>query len=384
MLGSRVFPSVRAARSVLAGSTRVSAAAGMVPCRVVKSYPAVAASMTGGVRFNSTSTSSDIQTTLPNFDTLAETASNALPALSSDQIGYLNSIGLADGWGPTATIERILEATHVYSGLPWWGTIIAATVGIRVLMVPLYIKASANAAKMSKVKPELDQCLSDMQNASNQQEQMEAAAARKKIMKAHDIHMTHQLFPILQLPVAYGFFQALRKMAAHPVDGFADQGYAWFTDLSAVDPYCGLQALAAVVVIGMVRSGGETGAQQMNPLMKKMMTYLPIASIFITKNFAGAVVLYFAANSIFSFAQTTLLRSAWFRRMVNLPDITAPPPPAPGAPKAPATVSEWWTQFNETSNKKVEKKMKSSNAKVEAMQRRKAAAASPDNFIKKH
>lgn len=247
-------------------------------------------------------------------------------------------------------------------------------------MFPLYVKASANAAKMSHVKPELDEALQDLQNASNQQEQLLAAQKRKKIMKEHDIKMSHQFFPMLQLPIAYGFFQGLRKMANYPVEGFQTQGLSWFENLSAVDPYCGLQVLTAAVVIGMVRSGGETGAQQMNPLMKKVMIWLPIASIFITKEFSAAVVLYFAANATFSFFQTMLLRSAWFRKTMKMPEMAKRDP---NAPQGPATVSEWWSLFNEKTNKKVENKMKTSNAKVEAMSRRKTIST-PDNFIKKH
>lgn len=334
-------------------------------------------------RFNSTSSTapSDIKTTLTNFDTeQVSTGTEVVSSLTSDQVGYLNSIGLADGWGPTAIIERILEITHVYTGLPWWATIAVATVGIRAAMVPLYVKASANAAKMSHVKPELDKALSDLQNAANQQEQLQAAANRKKIMKDHDIKLSHQFFPMLQLPIAYGFFQGLRKMANHPVEGFQTQGLSWFENLSAVDPYCGLQVLTTAVVVGMVRSGGETGATQINPLMKKLLLWLPIVSIFITKEFSAAVVLYFAVNSTFSFFQTLLLRSEWFRTFMKMPEMAKP---NPDAPKGPSTVSEWWADFNEKSQQKLEKKKQAANAKSDALQKKKIAST-PQNFIKRH
>lgn len=338
-------------------------------------------------RFNSTSaqtstTASDIKTTLTNFDTeqVSNNADQIATTLTSDQAGYLHSIGLADGWGPTAIIERILEITHVYTGLPWWATIAVATVGIRAAMVPLYVKASANAAKMSHVKPELDKALSDLQHAGNQQEQLQAAANRKKIMKENDIKMSHQFFPMIQLPIAYGFFQALRKMANYPVEGFQTQGLAWFEDLSAVDPYCGLQILTAAVVVGMVRSGGETGATQINPLMKKLLLWLPIVSIFITKEFSAAVVVYFAINSTFSFFQTLLLRSQWFRTFMQMPEMAKP---NPDAPKGPSTVSEWWSDFNEKNQQKLEKKKQAANSKADAMQKRKISST-PQNFIKRH
>lgn len=372
MIGNRIFHSLKATHTSRVGLGR-------------KALPALTISpLMFSKRFNSSASTSsnDIKTTLTNFDveSTASSITEPLTTLTLDQIGYLNSIGFAQGWGPTASIERILEVAHVYTGLPWWGTIVATTIAVRCIMFPLYVKASANAAKMSHVKPELDEALQDLQNASNQQEQLLAAQKRKKIMKEHDIKMSHQFFPMLQLPIAYGFFQGLRKMANYPVEGFQTQGLSWFENLSAVDPYCGLQVLTAAVVIGMVRSGGETGAQQMNPLMKKVMIWLPIASIFITKEFSAAVVLYFAANATFSFFQTMLLRSAWFRKTMKMPEMAKRDP---NAPQGPATVSEWWSLFNEKTNKKVENKMKTSNAKVEAMSRRKTIST-PDNFIKKH
>ena len=215
---------------------------------------------------------------------------------------------------------------------------------------------------MAKIKPELDQVMQELREAENPQEQVQAAHKRKALMKDNDVHMSHQMFPVLQLPIAYGFFQGLRKMANHPVEGFSTQGNAWFADLTQVDPYCGLQIISAAVVVSMVRGGngtpeqekketekqekkgrlgGETGAAAMNPMMKKVMTYVPILSIFITKELSAAVVLYFAANSIFSFIQALVLRNKYFRKFAKMPPIVAPAS-IPGAKQPPATVSEWW------------------------------------------
>lgn len=334
----------------------------------------------GFARYNSSSSGNEIKTELTPLEELKNQATNASD-LTSDQIGYLDSIGLAQGYGPTALVERLLEYSHVYTGLPWWATIIVTTFAVRSVMFPLYIKSSINAAKMTKVKPELDAIMKDLREAESPQEQMTAANNRKKLMKKHDIHMTHQMFPILQLPIAYGFFQALRKMANHPVDSFSTQGYAWFQDLSQVDPYCGLQILTAAVVVGMVRMGGETGAANMNPLMKKIMTYAPIASIFITKELSAAVVLYFAANSIFSFVQAFILRNKRFRKIARMPALVSPAS-NPNAPKQPTTVSEWWKDMNKNMNQNVEKKMSESNNKLAAIHRRKNESSS--GFIKKH
>ncbi|CUM50894.1 uncharacterized protein AC631_01297 [Debaryomyces fabryi] len=338
------------------------------------------------IRFNSTKSSeiadkvSEIKNELTSFDHDVN-PTGYISDMTSDQLGYLDSIGLAQGYGPTALIERLLEYSHVYTGLPWWATIILTTAAVRSVMFPLYVKASINGAKMAKIKPELDQVMKELREAENPQEQVQAAHKRKALMKDNDVHMSHQMFPVFQLPIAYGFFQGLRKMANHPVEGFSTQGNAWFEDLTQVDPYCGLQIISAAVVISMVRLGGETGAAAMNPMMKKVMTYVPILSIFITKELSAAVVLYFAANAIFSFIQALVLRNKYFRKFAKMPPIV-PPSSIPGAKQPPATVSEWWKEFNQNMNQNVGKKMKESNTKLGAIHKRKNEVS--NGFIKKH
>ncbi|KAK6460987.1 cytochrome oxidase biogenesis protein [Scheffersomyces coipomensis] len=279
------------------------------------------------IRFNSTNsttTTPTISNTLPSFEEVnsstGEIIDKITTTLHSTELGYLDSIGMAQGWGPTATIEKLLEITHVYTGLPWWGTIVCLTIGIRLILFPLYMKSSVNMSKMQKVKPQLDQIMNDVKNAETSNERYLALQERKQIMKSEGIKTYLSAAPLIQLPFAYGFFQALRKMANHPVEGFENEGYAWFQNLADVDPYLGLQGISAALIIMVIRFGGETGMnQQMAKPMKTMLTLLPIASIFITKNFSAAVVLYFMINSIFSLIQASLFKSSYFRKILKMP-----------------------------------------------------------------
>lgn len=331
------------------------------------------------VRHNSSAP--EIKTTLTDFSQ-TQAVADALPTttLHSDQLGYLQSIGLADGWGPTALLERLLEVTHVYTGLPWWATIVCTTIAVRTVMFPIYVKLSANMAKMSKVKPELDQLMNDIRSGDNE-EKMVAMRRRNKLYKEHDIKTSHLFLPILQLPVAYGFFQATRKMAAAPVEGFADQGAYWFENLTQVDPYLGLQIATACIVTGMLRSGGETGAATMNPMMKRAMTVLPWASIFITYNMSAAVLLYFTANALFSLVQSLVLKNKAFRKFAKIPPIL-PPIPVPGAKPPPATFSEWFADFNAKIKTQSHSKMQKTSKQLEVMEKRRDSAN--EGFIKRH
>ena len=87
-------------------------------------------------------------------------------------------------------------------------------------------------------------------------------------MKENGVSTLATLFPAVHYHWHMGF-PSFEKMANHNVEGFSDQGYAWFQNLIEVDPYLGLQAISAAAIIAVVRVGGETGQHAMAAGMKK-------------------------------------------------------------------------------------------------------------------
>ncbi|KAI5960769.1 uncharacterized protein KGF55_004339 [Candida pseudojiufengensis] len=337
------------------------------------------------LRFNSTSTtntSQEIQDKLVLFDHHPD-LSHAVSSsdIHSNQIGYLESIGMGQGWGPTSIIERLLEYTHVYTGLPWWGTICVLAIAVRIILFPLYVKASSNATRMSEIKPQLDIIMKEIKGGDIQ-DQMKGMEKRKKLMKKHNVSTLAGLAPVLQLPLAYGFFQALRKMANHPVEGFNDQGYAWFQNLSDVDPYLGLQAIAAIAIISVVRIGGETGQHAMAKSMQKIMTIVPIISIFITKNFSAAIVLYFAINSILSLIQSAIFKSNFLRKLLGMPKKLSIQQLNQSNVNQSQSIKDMVTKFVDDSKEKSIKAARDANKRMEVTKQRKSSFN--DGFIKKH
>lgn len=373
----------------LSRSLRVSTLKGS--CQNIRPATFVLRSSTlpiSSIRFNSSSSSAttaavEISDKLTSFDDssavsgIAERVTN----LHSDQLGYLQSIGLAQGWGPTSIIERLLEFTHVYTGLPWWGTIITAAVAIRIFIFPLYVKASANATKMSKIKPEMEAIMDEIK-AGGQAEQMKAMEKRRKLMKKHDVSMLASVYPLVQIPFAYGFFQALRKMANANVEGFSDQGYAWFQNLIEVDPYLGLHAISCLAIMSIVRMGGETGQATMAKGMQKLMYVLPLASIVITKNFAACVMVYFAANSVLSLIQSLIFKSSFFRKALGMPPKLTIQQLQANNPKANQSVKEMIGKYIDDSKQKALKQTAETNRKLEITKKRKESVSS--GFIKRH
>ncbi|KAM9888927.1 hypothetical protein OXX79_012518 [Metschnikowia pulcherrima] len=111
------------------------------------------------------------------------------------------------------------------------------------------------------------------------------------------------------------------------------------------------------------------------------MTFLPFLSIFVTYNMSASILVYFAANAVFSFFQSLILKNKLFRKLASIPPIQ-PPVRAPGAKAPPSTVSEWWNEYNANLKKQARSKMEQTNKKLEAIESRRVHKS--DGFIKRH
>lgn len=332
------------------------------------------------VRFNSTQkvaeAASEIQQTLPSFETITDAASQAGQVIgdASAQWGYMQSIGLAKSWWwPPELIQHIMEIVHVSTGLPWWATISLVTIGVRVVLFPLYVKSSDMMARNAKIKPQLDEIQAKLMSSIEMSESQQVMLQRKKLLKENGIKNRYLLAPMLQLPLALGFFAGLRHMANAPVAGLSDQGILWFQDLTAADPYLGLQCLSAAVIMGFMRLGGETGAQNFSPTMKKVFTILPLVSIPATMSLSSAVVLYFFVNGLFSVLQSMILKNKIFRKWAGLSDIVPPPPVDPSKPQEGMMDSfrKQMEKAREQAEKRAEAKAKEEEQKALADQQKK-------------
>lgn len=322
--------------------------------------------------------SSEIKTQLPSFDNVVEAAGAGAGGINdqiaaqigeaSSHYGYLESIGLAQSWWwPPGLIQHVLEIVHVTTGLPWWATIALTTVAVRAALFPLFIKSSDTMAKNSKIKPQLDELQAELHSSVDTAQTQEIMTRRSRLLKEHGIKTRYLFVPMIQLPLALGFFAGIRAMTAHPVDGFVNQGFLWFQDLSATDPYLGLQCLSAAVIIGFMRLGGETGAQNFSPQMLKVFTILPIVSIPLTAGLSSGVVLYFFVNGLCSVIQSAILKNKSFRKRFNIAEVVPPPKPDPNAPQL--SMIESFKKTLKTASENAEKRAIANAEKKQQLER---------------
>jgi YidC/Oxa1 family membrane protein insertase len=175
-----------------------------------------------------------------------------------EQIGFLKTLGLDYGWGPTSLMQMLLESTYVYTGLPWWASIAIVAVGIRAVLAKPTLDASENAQKLQQLlrDPRYNEAKTAMMASWAGGNHMAAVDARVRLQRMNrevGYKGWKSLAPLIQLPLGIGMFRLLSGMAALPVPSFENGGFLWLTDLTVADPYFILPIMTGLVLTSSLR-----------------------------------------------------------------------------------------------------------------------------------
>ena len=207
-----------------------------------------------------TSPQTDIPQSTNAWDTPLDLDASSPIANLEPHIGWLKELGLDFGWGPVSMMQWYLEHIYVYSGLPWAGAAILATLLTRVLLFRRYLDAadmSARNATLMPVLAPLNERLRDARRTKDQGDMLEAYKMIKATKQQYGIKMRTMFIPLLvQMPIGYATFRLTRKMAALPVPGLDESQFFWISDLTHADPtfILPLFSSALVYIVGKVSS----------------------------------------------------------------------------------------------------------------------------------
>ncbi|KAJ5794998.1 Mitochondrial export translocase Oxa1 [Penicillium paradoxum] len=282
---------------------------------------APAAAGPAAVRFNSTSSNP-----FPEVD--LEGAAKDLVDIHDittipERIGYLKELGLDFGWGFTSTMQYFIEHIHIWTGMPWWASIVTVGILTRIAMLKPVIGASENAARMANAKPKIDPLRERMISAGREGNQHDAQVARAELQEIHKqygIKTWKSFLPMLQIPLGFGCFRVVRAMTSLPVPALATESVGWIKDLTVADTTFILPMIAAGTLCLSLRRGGETGAM---PMMQteagKYIVYgFPVMSFVFMAFMPSALQLYFVATGLLGLGQTYLINSDGFRKWMHM------------------------------------------------------------------
>lgn len=167
------------------------------------------------------------------------------------QYGDLASLGLAS-WTPAGICQWGMEALHVSTGIPWFWTIVSATLLTRVFLFPFTVRSMRSTAALAPHQPEINRLREKMQQAQATKDMLllqQVALQQRSIYEKAGVSMgSMALLPLIQLPVTLGMFFGVKKLCDLPVEALKFSGVPWVPDLTLADPTGTLPIAAAVMI----------------------------------------------------------------------------------------------------------------------------------------
>lgn len=180
--------------------------------------------------------------------------------------------------------------------------IIAVTIIIRLVLLPLMIKQTKSSKNMQQVQPEmakLKEKYSSKDAVTQQKYQQEMMA----LYKERGINPAAGCLPVfVQMPILIGFYHAISRMNSTPEINLGD-----FAGFELAAPSIFLAILAGVMQLIVLR----TGPAMDNPQMKMMMYIMPFMIIGFGIVLPAALTLYWVIGNIISIIQNLFIYKPW-------------------------------------------------------------------------
>lgn len=294
-----------------------------------------------------------IQDTLSNIDSFV-TADTV--AAGTDNMDFVRT-----GWPSDYVIDAVLKI-HELTGCGYAASVVGLTLGLRVVMFPLFVKSQRNTSRMAHVKPELDVIKARVDSADDLETKLKLQKQIKALFKKYDVNPFGGFaLAFVQFPIFMSMFFGLQRMPEYFPNSLSQQKFLWVTDLGISDPTFGLPLLTTVSFLAIVEAGKSqmlaTAGSGQGETMLKVMRGLGVLMLPFTAYFPSLMFTYWLPNNIVSVLQSMLFSRPSVRKTLGIWD---PPKPVPGAPKP--------LGFMEEMRKTIEQAQKIGEKKAEAME----------------
>lgn len=273
---------------------------------------------------------------------LAEVQKNLASGLA-ENVSSMSEVAVAaaDSSVPIAALQHLIDYVHIQTGLPWWLSIAATTLSIRIMLLPVLVYQMKATARLTLLRPELERITNSIKESGYDPKVTEVNQARMKAL--FQKHKTNPFTPLmgafLQAPIFISFFFAIRNMA-EKVPSFKEGGALWFTDLTTPDSFFILPVMSGLATLLTVELGAVDGMQG-QPMMSKMKMFLRGFAVLIipaTASFPKALFCYWLTTNMCSLVQTLVLKQPAIKRAVGIPETAHLAPPVTAAPTAGASI----------------------------------------------
>lgn len=211
------------------------------------------------------------------------------------------STGFWDGLIILNFSRAIIWLAHLF-GHSYGLGIIAFTLIIRIIILPLMIFQTRSMVAMQEIQPQM-KALQKQYSSRDMETQQKLQSEMKKLYSQYGVHPMASMLPLLvQMPVLIALYQAIWRTPALKTGSFL-----WL-QLGSKDLYYILPILAALFTFASSWLSMKSQPEQNG--MTTSMTYLMPVIILITAiNVPSALSLYWVISNAFQVGQTLLLQN---------------------------------------------------------------------------
>ena len=252
-------------------------------------------------------------------------------------------------FSPLSPIENVLRHilywVHGTVGLPWAWSIVAITILVRVILVPLTVRQIHSMQAMQRHMPEM-KAIQQKYKTDKKRQQEELM----KFYRENQINPAASCLPLVaQLPVFFALYFVLRGFSKHPPGGAAAVAHHKFSWLHIV-PNIAEHAnahwsgyLLLVIYAASQVSSTYFMSATMDKTQRYLMMVLPIFFITFLLRFPMGLVIYWVTTNLWTVGQGLVTRRLTQKTPPAQPQRRSsrtPPkeePAGDGAVKEPAT-----------------------------------------------
>jgi YidC/Oxa1 family membrane protein insertase len=185
--------------------------------------------------------------------------------------------------------------------------IIAVTILIRLILLPLMIKQTRSSKSMQEAQPAL-KALKEKYPSKDAVTQQKYQQEMMALFKEKGVNPMAGCLPVvIQMPILIGFYHAISRMNNTPA---IDLGS--FLIFPLAEPSIILAIIAGVMQFIVLR----TGPAMDNPQMRVMMYFMPIMIIGFGVVMPSALTLYWVVGNIVSLIQNLVIYRPWEKKEV--------------------------------------------------------------------
>ena len=257
--------------------------------------------------------------------------------------------------------------------------IIAFTIIVKTLLLPLTIKSIRSSKAMQELAPKIKEIQKKHGN-----DRQKASAEQMALYQQYGVNPMAGCLPMLiQMPIFFGVYFGIRAMSDSGMEEWAN--FLWLPSLNQADPLHILPIAAGFfqfIQSRMMRPANQKITDPQQQIMNTMMTFMPLTVVLFGWTFASGPVLYWVVQAMYSVVQQWLITGwgsigEWFPWLPELPEHRRLGYAAPRDPSDMVVVSgeaPKQGRFQKWMSEKMEEAQKTAAERQEALKQQQQAA----------